>query len=269
MQEVVFDNGFFLSLTPQCPTPIKKYLEESIHRLGSSWFTKRLQNYRSRRNLAFLQVPGTEHEFVIKAKTQVPNDPAYPQLNLAFYTLSMFHEMRTSYALYSIVHANKHQFVQTVPYKGDAYYVDYHVQLPLAGISNTANHLERYSVFQYIKGDSPRLVIAQARGWNNVDVSLRKLFGSLQLCCSTVAESCVEHGLEPYDLGAHQVIYRIDETAKVLHLTIIDTEEYRFYDKESLDPTQKTWPDSVSTNGLPATLLIEAINNSAFGGYNE
>ncbi len=170
------------------------------------------------------------------------------------YTTTIFHEMRASYEIAKIISQRQEELIKKITYRGEEYRVEYQVQLPWAGIINGTQPDERYAIFQYMEGRSPRDIAAESAGWNNIPEDLRQLFGQIHSCCNRIANVAVAAGLEPYDLGAHQTLYRFDHENRKVTLSILDCEEYRFYSPDK--PQQRTWPQAWIEIGLP-TILID------------
>ena len=262
-EEYLFANGFYVSFAPNCPEEVKTTIFQQTGLSGSEWFKRNLKRVNSRRRMSFENVPKADGEsvtYVIKEKSLKPKDPKQPDLDIPRYTTSAFHEMRTSFLLADILEKNKEQITSQIPFQDQMLTVQYEVQLPWAAIINTKPGLqkqEKYSVFQYLPGTSVRNELASEGGWNNASEEQRKLFGQIDKNISNLSRVLVDNGLEPYDLGAHQVVYTINLERNCITLGILDTEEFRPFSGEKESP--RLWNDSWYKHGLPSVLIISSI----------
>lgn len=223
-------------------------LEEKINTSGIEWFsqTQRQEHSLSRRKVCIFRLP-TNEIIVVKQKERKDTDTDIPQLKLPYFTQSIVHEFRTSYLMHDLM--QKIELPQTIEYQNESYELTYEVQKPLAAILNMNNPNERLTVFEYIPGDSVRDDVAMNGGWQYTSEEKRKLYGEFHQILKNISPQLVEHGLEPWDLGAHQLVYSIDRAKKSMHLGILDTEEYNLSAQYG-----QLWPESYDRIGLPVIL---------------
>lgn len=229
-ENVLFNNGFRVLITHDCPEDIATAIKTKTEAGGVEWF----QSYRqskevtpSNRDIYFVNLIEDSYlPVAIKKKRPRTND--WPKTR--FYTTSMTHEIATTEATRKVLEAKFFGPIQIElvdsndkPYLQDA---SLSIQKPYGAIIDTENQHQRYGIFDYVSGDSVRNKIHYYGLWNDTPRQIRKLAGSVQVLMDNVALELLNNGIEPWDLGAHQVIYREDDS--ILHLTILDTEEYGF-----------------------------------------
>jgi hypothetical protein len=247
----VTDNGFLLLYTQQCPSFVRNEIFSNTVAYGTNWFLhSKLDHdiFPSRRNIYNYQLilNSKECSMILKEKKEYGDNQAQ---KVPYFTKSLIHEIRTSYALKNIVEKFP---IKEINVNGIRYRLNAQVQSAFGGIINLQNQKERYGLFEYISGQSIREEINSFDGWNNTPESKRKLFGSLHTWLSQLANYSIDYNLEPFDLGIHQLVYweTKEGVSNNIHIGILDTEEYNFAKFGSF------WPRNSMQYGLPPVALI-------------
>jgi hypothetical protein len=99
-------------------------------------------------------------------------------------------------------------------------------------------------------------------GWNASPEAVRKKAAKFQEVLRSVASLLLEAGVEPNDLGAHQIVYQIDPEKNVVTMGIIDTEEYALVSQfgkseEWYKSNNKKTDDSRDGFNKPCPILLQ------------
>lgn len=238
-------NHLELLITNQCPPDLAHQIKELIINSGLTWFANNTRDeFSNSRREVFITPINSLQSVVVKKKDRLEDDNG---LKVSYFTQSIVHEFRTANLMRNLI--GKINLPQFIEHDGKKYSLIYDVEIPVAAIINLENPNDRYSIFAYIPGDSVRKEVAMNGGWSYTPENKRKLFGQMHKTLNQVAKELVEHGLEPWDLGVHQIVYRIDEQKQEIHLGIIDTEEYNLSCMYGAH-----WPEIFISQGLPAIL---------------
>lgn len=254
---------YHLFLTDDCPPALARFLTDLSTEEAVSEFIAGLRQLAtpSRRKVfqpVIYKFPGLENVSpIFKQKAEKPNDPKFPGLNIVNFTTNVFHEMETAYAMDEILRQRAADLPQIMEYLGEEYQVSYQVQKPWGALVDSTDPTVKFGIFEYIDGQSVRAEAASYGLWNDIPEEYRKLYGRFSTLINEVANVCVAEGLEPWDLGIHQLIYTLDENNKRVSLGVVDTEEFNF----SADG--EFWPESFSRIGLPPILLLSMLFNAA------
>lgn len=216
-----------LLIARTCDPTLIPPLKAQIETQGIEWFQDSLKNGETHsRRQVYIPVVENNGVVVIKKKDQKLDPKADPRLKVGYFTQSIVHEFRTSYLLLELM---QHlDLPKTVEHKGESYRVIYDVQVPLAAIVDLDDPSQRYTIFEYIPAFSARDDVNLNGGWFYTSEETRKLFGQFNQLLLQIAPQLIPYGLEPWDLGVHQLLYEVNETQKTVYLGIIDTEEYNF-----------------------------------------
>lgn len=233
-----------LLVTQQCPAEVAAALSKKIALQDMTWFEDQ-PLATSRRKVAIVEL-SSDISVVVKEKQEMRSDPS---MKVDFFTRSVVHEMRTSYGLRQAL--DELPLPSHLVYLEEEFTLSFDAQLPLAAILNLEDPRERFTVFAYIPGDSAREEVAAYGGWNQTPAEKRKLFGLFHQVLCSISNALVERGIEPWDLGVHQLIYEIDHEKRQIFLGILDTEEYNLSKRYG-----EYWPDQFTEIGLPAILPL-------------
>lgn len=251
---------YHLFLTDDCPAHVRDVLLGLTTEEAVTDFISHLVQLRTPSRRRVYRSPEFSGQNgvvpIFKLKERKPNDPEYPGMDIEGFTTNPLHEMETAYALDEIVHARKADLPETLVYNDKEYAVQFRVQKPWGALIDSTNESKKYGIFEYIEGISVRGEAASYGMWNDIPEVYRKFYGKMHGLLDQVAHISVEEGLEPWDLGIHQVIYQLNQETGQISLGIVDTEEFNFASDGAF------WPESFSKYGLPAILLMSMLFNS-------
>lgn len=259
---------YHVFLTDDCPENVRHVITALHTEQDVAKFITSLRKVMtpSRRNVylspGFFVAKSGETAPIFKQKAEKPNDPEYPGLKISSFTTDAFHEMETTYALQDILQKRAADVATSMTVDDEAYAVHYRVQKPWGAIVNSEDETQKYGIFEYINGISVRGEAAHFGLWNDIPEDLRVLYGQMHQVLDRLSRVCVEEGLEPWDLGIHQLIYTIDRATKSISLGIVDTEEFNFASDGQY------WPDSFLKVGLPAILIYMMMFRTS-DGYDD
>lgn len=257
-------DNYTIFITDSCPPEIAELLlkvrtKEEVEALKKTFYRIGKPSRRSIYATRELVV-ADRYAAIFKQKAVKPNDPEYPGLQIEKFTTDVFHEMQAAYALDEIVRRRQADLPQSITYEEKQYALEYHTQMPWGALIDRENADEHYGIFECIAGTSARFEATSYGHWNYVPEVLRKFYGQLHMTLDQVANISVEEGLEPWDLGVHQLIYTIDEANRRIKVGIVDTEEFNF------TADGEFWPSSFTRIGLPPILMLTLMISS--GDYD-
>ncbi|MEK7498029.1 MAG: hypothetical protein AAB656_03870 [Patescibacteria group bacterium] len=234
-EKVLYPNGCLLLICPECPENVAARLKTNIELLGIEWFQKDKLDKGitpSTRNIYYSNLENDNRDLIVIKEKSQRIDPEWPKAST--YTTSVIHEIAMSKAMQFVIDQDfPNDF--TVSLNDEICNVSLRVQTPLGAIIDLATG-KRFGIFMYEKGESIRDCFQWWGTWNDAPEELRKLTGKISTTLDVLAKLALNKGLEPWDLGAHQVVYRKGENN--LDLTILDTEEYDFGVNERMDRDQ-------------------------------
>ncbi len=242
-EKILYPNGCLLLITEGCPAEIASRLKTEVCENGTDWFQKHIVSKDitpSTRTIYYSNLGVSQRPLVVLKEKHLREDPGW--VKNSFYTTSLTHEMRTSMALAQIIKNFPEEY--SIEHNNQILPVNLKVQAPLGAVINTKER-KSYGIFQYEEGESIRDRFEWWGTWNNAPEELRKLTGQIQRALNVVAVEALKRGLEPWDLGAHQVVYRLENNK--LNLYILDTEEYDFGFDQRFGPEEFL--------GLPPSLI--------------
>ncbi len=208
-------------------------LTQLIASYGLGWVTRLPGTSfpKSRRNVSIVR-PKDTIPMVVKQKVRANRSKKDSEkLRVSFFTQSIVHELRTTYLLQILL--NQIDLPDSLAANNKIYNLDIHVQKPIAAMIDLKDPSLRYTIFEYMIGESVREEVREYGGWTYTSETQRRLFTAMQGVLSEIAQGLVENGLEPWDLGVHQVVYDIQGPSEnlVLQLGLLDTEEYNIADR--------------------------------------
>lgn len=235
-----------LLLARGCSESTAALLEQKISQTGLSWIERHeTVEARSRRQVAIIPLDA-KTLVVVKKKREIRNGF---EMKLKFFSTSIVHEFRTAFHLKELMESLP--LPQTLEYHEEEYALTWDVALPLAAILNLNDPSERYVIFEYLDAESVKEEVDGYGGWGETPESKRELFSRFHDVLNQIAPHLVERGLEPWDLGSHQLVYTLNEETKQIYLGILDTEEYNFSARYG-----DHWPDTHSPRSLPQVIVM-------------
>lgn len=227
-------NGYLLFLTDLCPAITRAMiLDFATNRMNEMPnFFRSIEDVKSRRRVATPIVPSRYEMPIFKKKILYQIDETDPDIgrrnNARFYTtMSQFHELRMALVLQEIL--QKVTLPQSVTSEHGTLDIAVRVQQPWGMLQDMNDPDEGYSIFQYLHGHSIRNDVKLEGGWFNVPPEKMKLYSRVIVYLQQVTKLIVEAGLDPHDLGIHQILHgdvkEADGKESVL-LSIIDTEQF-------------------------------------------
>ncbi len=256
IQEKIIIGHLLLLFTADCPPDLIAQIKTALETNNLEWITaaERSQDLYTSTRRVFL--PPTNHHttnrIILKEKRRRLS-LQIPKLKLPYFSTSVIHEIRTTAKLRTLLDQAELPSALTLDEK--TYQLAWKVQKPLGAIINLQNQDQRYGIFEYIPHTSARDETTEYGGWNNLPEKTRVLFGQIHSALNKLAHQLLKHGLEPWDLGAHQIIYQLDEENSQINLWIIDTEEYNFAPEYG-----SFWPEPHEDTSLFPLLLFAGLN---------
>ncbi|OGM30789.1 hypothetical protein A2630_00340 [Candidatus Woesebacteria bacterium RIFCSPHIGHO2_01_FULL_44_10] len=213
----LLESGFLVLVAEGCPEEVAEEIVLRTETFGTGWFYNLRADVPARRKIFFvpLKVDGVE-TVVIKEKAPiVVGNPL-----LKHPTSSVIHEIRTAMVLGEIV--KRLDLIEIAVNKKDLI-INFSAQRPLGALVDL-NSGQRWGFFDYVEGESPRVETSRVGGWNYLPEERRKLYGQIHTALEEVGKAALKAGVEPWDLGVHQVV--LDIKKNIVGVTILDTEEY-------------------------------------------
>jgi hypothetical protein len=245
----IFPNGYVLFFTQDCPDEVKNDLREMIAQNGINALVNDISvGPVTRSSLSPEHIDQTYRLPIFKKKSK--SNPKGEALKVEYFTSSLVHEMRTSLRLQELLLELESELPEIIEYKNRRLHVVYKTEVPWGALINTKNN-SRFSIYESTPGVSVRSVVKCEADWNNLDKEERVLLGKINKILHQLSIHLVNNGLEPWDLGLHQVILDRDFHSDVLFLTIINTEEYNFSEKFG-----HHWTKGLLEVGLPPILFF-------------
>lgn len=242
-EKYIYSNSCLLLISDGCPSEFSSRLKTEVSESGTDWFQRYVVSKDitpSTRTIYYSGLGISQNPLVVLKEKHLREDPVWAKNR--FYTTSLTHEMRTSIALSKVIENFPNDYC--LEYDNQKYPVNLKVQASIGALVNTKTG-KSYGIFQYERGESLRDRFEWWGSWNNAPEELRKLTGQVQRVLNIVAAEALKKGLEPWDLGAHQVVYRFEDNK--LNLIILDTEEYDFGFNQRFGPGE--------FSGLPPVLV--------------
>jgi hypothetical protein len=249
----LFANGILALFTNECPKEVISELNKVTELMSLAWLNSIVSDddvTTERRSIynGQLKLPHDKTPIFIKKKPRINGDRSGP--NVKFFTSSIVHELRTAQLLNQIISCNVDKLRFEVYLDGKPYKAIFKPSIAWGGLIDTTNS-DRYTFFKRECGESVRYDVASAGGWNNLSKEKRDLLSVIHNNLVKLAEVCLNSGLEPWDLGVHQLLLKVNQTENAIDIVVLDTEEYNIPDKYG-----HTWPTDWSKMGLPPVILF-------------
>lgn len=241
--------GEFFLFTDDCPHETREELVNLVTVGGLEWLLSAPSNgsaaSSSRRATYFPYSHFSSVEMPVFLQKNPKKQPGEESLKVKYFSESVLHEIRTSYLLQHVLSQVNTALPNEVQYKDQLYQLTCISQTPWGALIDTKKHSSSFTFFKKAHSYSLRNEVESVGGWNYVNEADRKLYSQFHALLGKVSEKCLDLGLEPWDLGVHQLMYRVDELGSLMEVCIIDTEEYNIPARFGQE-----WPTSPDSQNL-------------------